>query len=115
MEAEVKKAKKAVEIEQFGDFERVVKLSKTYNFEGDMVSEIDLSGIEDLTAKSMMKAERALTAAGEVSVMPQNNLRYCLIIASECTQYPIEFYEMLNMKDATRVKNAITNFTFSGE
>ncbi len=33
----------------------IVKLSKTYEFEGARISEIDLSGLENLTAEDVIK------------------------------------------------------------
>ena len=93
----------------------IVKLSKTYNFEGEQISEIDFSGLEDVTAKTMIKANKVLTASGDVQIMPESSLHYALIIAAECTKYPIEFYERLRPKDATKIKNTVTGFFYAEE
>lgn len=92
-----------------------VKLSKTYDFEGDKISEIDFSGLENITAKTMIKANKVLTADGDVQIMPESSLHYALIIAAECTAYPIEFYERLKPADAMKVKNTVTGFFYGNE
>jgi len=92
-----------------------VKLSKTYDFEGDKIAEIDFSGLEDVTADTMIKANKTMTIAGDVAVLPENSLHYCLIIAADCTQYPIEFYKQLKPVDAMKVKNMVVGFFNGGE
>lgn len=107
---EAKKEEQAV-----GDNSLIVTLSKTYDFEGEKISEIDFSGLEDVTAKTMIKANKVLTATGDVQIMPESSLHYALIIAAECTKYPIEFYETLRPKDATKIKNTVTGFFYGEE
>ena len=93
----------------------VVKLSKTYAFEGEKVSEIDFSGLENVTAKTMIKASKVLVASNDVQLLPENSLHYALIVAGECTKYPIEFYEGLCPKDAIKVKNKVAVFFYGEE
>lgn len=100
--------------ETTGEEPLVVSFSKTYDFEGKKITEVDLSGLEDVTAATMIKANRVLVASGDVQIMPENSLHYALIIAAECTEYPIEFYKMLNPVDALRVKNAVNAFFLGG-
>lgn len=107
---EAKKEEQAV-----GENSLIVTLSKTYYFEGEKISEIDFSGLEDVTAKTMIKANKVLTATGDVQIMPESSLHYALIIAAECTKYPIEFYETLRPKDATKIKNTVTGFFYGEE
>lgn len=109
----IEEAKK--EEQTVGEKSLIVTLSKTYDFEGEKISEIDFSGLEDVTAKTMIKANKVLTATGDVQIMPESSLHYALIIAAECTKYPIEFYETLRPKDATKIKNTVTGFFYSEE
>jgi len=92
-----------------------VSLSKEYNFEGEKIKEIDFSGLENVTAKTMIKANKVLTSAGDVQLLPESSLHYALIIASECTKYPIEFYEQLCPKDAMKIKNTVATFFYGDE
>lgn len=92
-----------------------VTLSKEYNFEGEKIKKIDFSGLENVTAKTMIKANKVLTTAGDVQLLPESSLHYALIIASECTKYPIEFYEQLCPKDAMKIKNTVATFFYGDE
>ena len=47
--------------------ESKMKLSKVYDFEGAKVSEIDFSGLENLTANDMIKANKVLNTSGNQS------------------------------------------------
>lgn len=95
----------------------VVRLSKEYTFEGEKVTEIDFTGLEDITAKDMMKANKVLarTGGGTGDLVPEITLPYALIIAEECTKYPIAFYEKLNPRDAMKVRTAVVGFMFGEE
>ena len=95
----------------------IIKLSKVYDFEGEKVSEINLSGLENVTAKTMMRANKtfARTGGGNGDLVPEITLGYALIIAEECTKYPFEFYERLNPKDAMKVRTTIVGFMFGEE
>lgn len=67
--------------------ESKMKLSKVYDFEGAKVSEIDFSGLENLTANDMIKANKVLNTSGNVTVLPETNLEYTLVIAASATDY----------------------------
>lgn len=97
------------------DEEMILQLSRTYEFEGEKISQIDFSGLEEVTADNMIKATRVMTAAGHVSVLPENDLHYTLIIAADATGYPIEFFKKLKPWDAIKVKNKVTNFFYGEE
>ena len=90
----------------------VVELSKEYEFEGEKVKEVDLSGLKDVTAKTMIRAGKVLISEGDVQVLPEQSLHYTLVIASGCTKLPMEFYEMLAPRDASRIKNTVSGFLF---
>lgn len=108
--AENKKATQAA-----GDEEKIVKLSRTYDFEGEKVSELDFSGLENVTADDMIKANKILSSSGTVAILPENDLHYTLIIAASATGYPIEFFKALKPRDAIKVKNMVTGFFFGEE
>lgn len=98
--------------QEVGDAGNVVKLSRTYEFEGEKIQELDFSGLEDVTADDMIKANKVLASSGTVSVLPENDLHYTLIIAASATGHPIEFFKSLKPRDAIKVKNKVTSFFF---
>ncbi len=102
-------------VEILPDEEFIVKLSRTYEFEGDKISELDFSGLEDIVADDMIKANKVLVTSGTVAIMPENDLHYALVIAARATGIPIEFYRKLKPRDAIKVKNRVSSFFFGEE
>lgn len=93
----------------------IVKFSKTYNFEGENISQVDLSGMDELNANDMIKANKVLQANGVVSAIPETNLEYALVIAASATGRPVEFFKGLRPRDAMKIKTKVTNFLFGEE
>ena len=97
------------------DNDMIIKFEKTYEFEGEKIDRVDMSGIEDITVNDMIKANKILTNAGNISVMPETSLEYAIVIASFATGKPIEFFKQLIPKDGMKIKNKVMGFTFAGE
>ncbi len=93
----------------------VVKFSRSYTFEGKSYSEVDLAGMDDLTAKDMMEAEKYLFKTGTVSALPDQAVGYVCFIASRISDQPIEFFMGLSPRDMNRVKNKVTGFFYGVE
>lgn len=91
----------------------LVKFSKVYRFEGKDYTEVDLSGMDDLSAEDMIAADRYLTRSGSFSVMPEMTLEYAFFIAARAAKQSIEFFKGLSPKDALKVKNRVTSFFYS--
>jgi len=95
--------------------ERIVVLSKTYQFEGEEVKTVDLSGLDNITADQMITAQKIVTRSGNVTALLETNIQYLLVLASFASGKPVEFFKQLNAKDTVRVKNRVSGFFFSGE
>lgn len=93
----------------------IVEFTKVYQFEGETISKIDMSGMEGITANDLIKANKVLQASGVVSVMPETNLEYAMIIAASATGRPVEFFKGLVPRDAMKIKNKVTSFFFGEE
>ncbi len=102
-----------VPAENVEDEDRIVKFSKTYKFEGREYSEVDLSGLENITAVDMIEADKYLVRNAVVSMQPEANLSYTIFLASRVTKIPIEFFKGLNMKDAIKIRLAVANFCYA--
>ena len=93
----------------------ILKLSRTYHFEDQNISELDFSGLENLTVADMMKANKALSSSGNFSVLPENDLQYTITLAVQVTGLPIEFFRQLAPRDGIKIKNKVTGFLFGGD
>ena len=95
------------------DDQFTVRFSKPYAFEGKTYTEVDLSGMEDLSAEDMIAAEKYLTRNGGVSATPELSIAYVCFIAANASGLPIEFYRRLSPKDVIKVKNRVTSFFYA--
>lgn len=96
------------------DASTVIKFSKPYKFEGSTYEEVDLAGLENLTAADMIEGEKHLTRNGSFSLMPEMATEYTHFMASKASGLPIEFFKGLSPKDSIKIKNRVTGF-FYGE
>lgn len=108
---EVKKGGVSVTV----DKDKIITLSRTYHFEEEDISQLDFSGLEDITADNMIKANRIATAAGTAALVPEQDLYHTLLIGAEVTGLPIEFFKQLKPRDAIKVKNMVTTFFYGEE
>jgi hypothetical protein len=89
-----------------------IKFKKPYSFEGAEFTEVDLSGLESLTAKDLMEADKQFTATGQVAAVNEMSLGYACIIAARVSKKPVEFFENLPAQEAIKVKNTVSSFFY---
>lgn len=93
----------------------VIEFKKSFVWEDETYTKIDLSGVEDLSAKDMIQAQRVMEKSGSINVLPEMSLEYACIFAAKATKMPVEFFQALPPKEAIKVKNKITNFFYGEE
>ena len=111
---EQKEITTAAETKEQEENKYLIKFRKPFIFEDETYKEIDLSGLEDLSARDMIQAQRTMERSGSINVLPEMSLEYACIFASKATKMPVEFFQALRPKEAIKVKNKVTNF-FYGE
>jgi hypothetical protein len=92
--------------------EYLVEFKNPYVFEDKEYSQIDLSGLESLTAKDLIDAEKQFAASGQVAAINEMNIGYACIVAAKASKQPVEFFEKLPANEAIKVKNAVTGFFY---
>lgn len=91
--------------------EYIVKLAKPFEFEDKTYTEIDLSGLDDLTGADLEEADKYLKNSGEYfNPLKQYDAVYTNYIASRATNLPVEFFQHLRIKDAEKVRSMVTRF-----
>lgn len=88
----------------------IIKLAKPYDFEGTTYHEIDLSGLENLTASDLIQAEKAYVSNGNMPILPELTMEYACHISAAATVLPLEFFKGLPVKEASRLKITVRNF-----
>lgn len=90
----------------------MLKLRKPYEFEGEIINEVDLSGLNNITSKDMIAVNKRIERGGTINVLPEMTLEYAVLMASRVTGRPVEFFEGFPPQDGMMLKNMVTNFLF---
>lgn len=87
-----------------------IKLSKTYDFEGEKISELDLNRLEELTGADMVSISRMMKRRGNTDASPEMTMEFAFFAAMQATGHPLEFFYGLTMKDSMKVKARVNYF-----
>ncbi|MCM3567849.1 phage tail assembly protein [Neobacillus mesonae] len=90
--------------------ENVVVFNKPVQFEGKEYKEVDLSGLDSLTAADLIEADKVFGTSGQFAVVNEMTLGYTLIVASRASNLPIEFFNQLPAREGLKVKNKVMAF-----
>lgn len=93
----------------------LVKLRKPVDFEGKTYTELDLSAMEDMSARDLKKISK-LVRVKDAAVNPalmEMSMEYAMAAAAMAAKLPIEFFDKLGAKDAMKVKNTVVSFLFA--
>lgn len=91
----------------------IIKLAKPYVFEGTEYGEIDLSGLDKLTVQDAIDAQLALTGQPGAVILPERSTAYIARLCAKAAGLPIEFFELLPVSAARKVRGAFTEFMTS--
>lgn len=99
--------------EQKGPTMDIIKLAKPYVFEGTEYGEIDLNGLDKLTVQDAIDAQLALTGQPGAVILPERSTAYIARLCAKAAGLPIEFFELLPVGAARKVRGAFTEFMTS--
>ncbi|MCI7474562.1 MAG: phage tail assembly protein [Clostridiales bacterium] len=94
----------------------LVKFRKPYIFEDREYTEIDLHGLEDITAGQ-------LEAVGRMLMKKRNTMNpatlemtmdYANMVAMKVTGKPLEFFERLPGREGMKIKTTVVGFLYGG-
>ena len=88
----------------------LIKLSKTYTFEGKEISELDMNKLEDLSGADMIAINRMMKKRGDTSASPEMTMEFAFFAAMQATKIPFEFFCNLSIKDSMKVKSRVNYF-----
>lgn len=91
----------------------IIKLAKPYVFEGTEYGEIDLSGLDKLTVQDAIDAQLALTGQPGAVILPERSTAYIARLCAKAAGLPIEFFELLPVGAARKVRGTFTEFMTS--
>lgn len=92
-----------------------ITFKKPFVWEDETYTGVDLSGLEDLSARDMISTQRMMERSGSINVLPEMSLEYACIFASKASGLPQEFFQSLPPREAIKVKNRVTSFFYGEE
>lgn len=92
----------------------VIKLTRPYEFERKVYTEIDLTGMEELTGTDMIAINKIMqrTTSVDLDVMPEVSVEYACYFAARAAKLPVEFFFQLPPNVLMKVKNKVIGFLF---
>ena len=90
----------------------VLRFQKPYSFEGETYTEVDLSGLEDLSAADLCKVGKMVKKIDGVDPIAEMSLPYAIYMAARVTGKPLEFFQQLPAREAIKLKNLVTGFLY---
>ena len=92
----------------------VMKLDKPFTFEGQTYTEVDLSGMEDMTTADLCAVGKIMAKQGMVTPMPEVTVDYAMYMAARASGKPVEFFKGLPPKEAIKLKGIVVGFLYGG-
>ena len=95
----------------------VLRFGKPYKFGGQEYTEVDLSGLEDVTAGMLENVGKiaAKKNPGMNPALQEMSLTFCTYLAQRVAKLPLEFFTGLPAKEAIKLKAMVTNFLYGGD
>ena len=95
----------------------VLRFGKPYKFGGQEYTEVDLSGLEDVTAGVLENVGKiaAKKSPGMNPALQEMSLTFCTYLAQRVAKLPLEFFTGLPAKEAIKLKALVTNFLYGGD
>lgn len=93
----------------------VLRFKKPYSFEGETYTEVDLSGLEDLSAADLCKVGKMVKKIDGVDPIAEMSLPYAIFMAARVTGKPLEFFQQLPAREAIKLKNLVAGFLYGGD
>ena len=95
----------------------VLRFGKPYKFGGQEYTEVDLSGLEDVTAGVLENVGKiaAKKNPGMNPALQEMSLTFCTCLAQRVAELPLEFFEKLPAREAIKLKTMVTGFLYGGD
>lgn len=95
----------------------VLRFAKPYKFGGMEYTEVDLSGLEDVTAGVLESVGKIVAKKnpGMNPALQEMSLTFCIYLAQRVAKLPLEFFTGLPSKEGIKLKAMVTNFLYAGD
>lgn len=107
------KAKETKEFEELEGEKGIIKISKPYEFEGKIYTEIDLREIENLTVADLEAIDNIVKVDMGKEVLKETTMEYAIAAAHYVTKLPFEFFKGIPGKIGIKIKIAVIGFLYN--
>lgn len=91
----------------------IFKLKKSVVFEGNEYTQIDLSGLEELSGEEYGSLCKQAENLDGVDMIPEKSLTFAYLAAAKVTGLPYDLFKKLSAKDTCRLRYAVSSFFLS--
>lgn len=92
--------------------EYLVTFAKPYKFEDVEYTEIDLSGLTEMTVDDLCAIQAQLERAGKPAMVLETNYETICAVAASAAKQPVEFFKRLPIVEGVKVKNRVSKIFF---
>lgn len=109
-ETKIQEETKAPEEEQI---DLKLQLGDPFRFDDKEYTELDLSGLFDLTAMDMAEIDRRMQAMGYNYARPEVTGIYAMLVAAKVNHKPWEFCNKMKARDMIRLRETVRAFFYA--
>ena len=88
----------------------IFKLKRSFTFEGENYTELDMTALEDITGRQLYEAEKIYTKNGGSTVAMEYSLDFIFTLCNIVLNKPIEFFYAMSATDTYRLKYFVASF-----
>ena len=105
--------KEEMEQKKNAESKYIFTLKTPIQFEGDTVTEIDLSKLKDATGSDLSSARRMMNMNGvSMDLYPERTFEFAACLAAAVTNKPLDLFYSLKLKDSMSFKNMVRDFLY---
>lgn len=109
------KTENAIVLPAAEENELILRFAKPYRFEGAEYSEVDLTGLENMSAGDLCAVGKLVARSLGATPVPELTVDYAVYMAARASGKPVEFFQRLPAKEAIKLKNLVTSFLYGGD
>ncbi len=89
------------------------KLNQSFKYDGEEITELDLSGLLDLNAHDLVDIDREMTRRGFAGARNELTRQYAMLVAARCNKKPWDFCDRMSARDSIRLKEYVVTFFYA--
>ena len=89
------------------------KLNQSFKYDGEEITELNLSGLLDLNARDLVDIDREMARRGFAGARNELTRQYAMLVAARCNKKPWDFCDRMSARDSIRLKEYVVTFFYA--